>query len=90
MKDVRSGKKLFFVPQIGWSGGSDDVDPPFLSDVASNGGANDITVSRMCARSTLVSSSLPVEPPSNCKVLHSARDFQPKCHLTAKPIGAGG
>lgn len=47
MKDVRSGKKLFFVPQIGWSGGSDDVDPPFLTDIASNGGANDITVSRM-------------------------------------------
>ena len=52
MKDVRTGKKLFFVPRLGWSGGADDVDPAFLADVASNGGAHDIAVARMCAPTT--------------------------------------
>ena len=48
MKDVRTGKKLLFVPQLGWSGGVDDVDPQFIADVVSNG----ITVSRLCAPMT--------------------------------------
>ena len=49
MKDVRTGKKVFFVPQLAWAGGNDDVDPPFITDVGSNKGANDISVVRMCA-----------------------------------------
>lgn len=51
MKDVSSGKMLFFVPQIGWSGGNDDVDPAFLTDVANNNGRNNIVVQKMCAPS---------------------------------------
>lgn len=51
MKDVSSGKMLFFVPQLDWSGGKDDVDPAFLTDVAYNNGRNNIVVQRMCAPS---------------------------------------
>ena len=49
MKDVRTGKYLMFVPQLPWAGGSDDVDPAFINAITSNGGANNITVVRMCA-----------------------------------------
>jgi hypothetical protein len=52
MKDVRTGKKLFFVPKIGWSGGTDDVDPRFLADIIYNGGRKDISAPRLCASST--------------------------------------
>ena len=54
MKDVRTGKKIFVVPQLAWGGGQDDVDPAFLADVASNSGRNDIIVQRMCTPGTSI------------------------------------
>ena len=48
MKDVRTGKKVFFVPRLAYAGGADDVDPAFITDVTSNSGKNDITVVRLC------------------------------------------
>lgn len=72
MKDVSSGKMLFFVPQIGWSGGNDDVDPAFLTDVAFNNGRNNIVVQRMCApNDDLLQSALSFATPHACWVLGS-------------------
>ena len=44
MKDSRTGKKVLFVPRLAYSGGIDDVDPAFITDVTFNRGARDIAV----------------------------------------------
>ena len=48
MKDSRTGKKVLFVPRLAYSGGIDDVDPAFITDVTFNRGARDIAVVRLC------------------------------------------